>query len=99
VAQQDTFESTFCIVDYHAMTLDYDARALKERIIDLAVALLACGIDPARCTLFVQSDVPEHTELAWILNNGALVSRLELQAQYKEKSAQNAENLNAGILI
>jgi tryptophanyl-tRNA synthetase len=81
------------------MTVEYDPPKLQERIFDLAVALLASGIDPDRCTLFVQSDVPEHTELAWILNTVALVSRLELQTQYKDKAAQNAENLNAGILI
>jgi tryptophanyl-tRNA synthetase len=98
VAQQEAYESTFCIVDYHAMTVEYDAPGLKDRIFDLAVALLACGIDPAKCTLFVQSDVPEHTELAWILTTVAPVSRLELQTQYKDKSAQNAENVNAGIL-
>jgi tryptophanyl-tRNA synthetase len=98
VAQQDVYDSTFCIVDYHAMTVDYDPAGLKDRIFDLAVALLACGIDPARCTLFVQSDVPEHTELAWILNTVAPVSRLELQTQYKDKASQHAENINAGIL-
>jgi tryptophanyl-tRNA synthetase len=98
VAQQAAYESTFCIVDYHAMTVDYDHATLQERILDLAVALLASGLDPARCTLFVQSDVPEHTELAWILITLAPVSRLELQTQYKDKAAQNAENLNAGIL-
>src|SRR6185436_1928947 len=96
VAQQDAYDSTFCIVDYHAMTLEYDPKGLKDRIFDLAVALIACGIDPARCTLFVQSDVPEHTELAWILTTLASISRLELQTQYKDKIAQNAENVNAG---
>jgi tryptophanyl-tRNA synthetase len=98
VAQQDAYECTFCVVDYHAMTVEYDAAGMKDRIFDLAVALLACGIDPSRSTLFVQSDVPEHTELAWILVTLAPVSRLELQTQYKEKTAQNADNLNAGIL-
>jgi tryptophanyl-tRNA synthetase len=98
VAQQEAFESTFCLVDYHAMTVEYDAAQLQERILDVAVALLACGIDPERCTLFVQSDVPEHTELAWILSTVAPVSRLELQTQYKDKAAQNVENLNAGLL-
>jgi tryptophanyl-tRNA synthetase len=98
VAQQEAYESTFCIVDYHAMTVDYEPGALRDRIFDLAVALLACGLDPGRCTLFVQSDVPEHAELAWILSTVAPVSRLELQTQYKDKSAQNAENLNAGLL-
>jgi tryptophanyl-tRNA synthetase len=99
VAQQDSFDCTFCIVDYHAMTVEYDAATLEQRIFDLAVALLACGIDPARSTLFVQSDVPEHTELAWMLVTLAPVSRLELQTQYKDKIAQNAQNVNAGILI
>lgn len=99
VAEQEVFDCAFCIVDYHAMTQEYDASKMRERVFDLAVALLACGLDPEKSTLFVQSAVPEHTELAWILLTLAPLSRLELQTQYKDKIAQHAENVNAGILI
>ncbi len=98
VELQDVYDCTFCIVDWHAMTVDYDPAQMRARILDCAVALIASGVDPNRCTLFVQSDVPEHTELAWYLMTCAPVSRLELQTQYKDKSAQHAENLNAGLL-
>ncbi len=98
VALQDAYDCTFCIVDWHAMTVDYDANELRSKVRDCAIALLASGVDPSRCTLFVQSEVPEHTELAWYLMTCAPVSRLELQAQYKDKSAQHADNLNAGLL-
>ena len=98
VRLQETYDCTFCIVDYHAITVDYDVAAMPARIFDLAVALLACGVDPARCTLFVQSDVPEHLELMWFLASVAPVSRLELQTQYKDKSTQHAENVNCGLL-
>ncbi|HYC76369.1 MAG TPA: tryptophan--tRNA ligase, partial [Planctomycetota bacterium] len=95
---QDEYECTFCIVDYHAITVEYDPKEMQTRIFDLAVALLACGVDPEKCTLFVQSDVPEHLELAWYLASLAPVSRLELQTQYKDKSQQHAENINCGLL-
>ena len=98
VRLQDEYECTFCIVDYHAITVDYAPEELRARVFDLAVALLACGVDPERCTLFLQSDVPEHTELAWFLASFAPVSRLELQTQFKDKSAQHAENINCGLL-
>lgn len=98
VRLQDDYDCTFCVVDYHAITVDYAPAELPARVFDLAVALLACGVDPDRCTLFVQSDVPEHVELAWFLASVAPVSRLELQTQYKDKSAQHAENINCGLL-
>lgn len=98
VRLQEAYECTFCIVDYHAITVEYDPREMPTRIFDLAVALLACGLDPARCTLFVQSAAPEHVELAWFLASVAPVSRLELQTQYKDKASQHAENINCGLL-
>jgi tryptophanyl-tRNA synthetase len=98
VRLQEGFDCTFCIVDYHAITVEYEPREMKTKIFDLAVALLACGLDPAKCTLFVQSAAPEHTELAWLLASLAPVSRLELQTQYKDKAAQHAENINCGLL-
>ncbi len=92
--QQECF---FCIVDYHAITQDYDARALPQRTFDMAVSLLAAGIDPDRAVLFVQSHVQEHTELAWVLTSVTPVGELERMTQFKEK-AQRQESVLAGIL-
>jgi tryptophanyl-tRNA synthetase len=97
VALQGQAESLFCIVDYHAITIPYEPAALRARRREMAVGLLASGIDPVRCRLFVQSDVPEHTELAWIFNTVTPLGELERQVQFKEKS-QRQESVNAGIL-
>jgi tryptophanyl-tRNA synthetase len=97
VALQHQFESIFCIVDYHAIIATYEPEQLRQRRRDMAVSLLAAGIDPARCALFVQSDVPEHTELAWLLNTITPLGELERQTQYKDKSAKQ-ESVMAGLL-
>ena len=68
VTLQRQYESFFCIVDYHAITVPYEPADLRQRTRDMAISLIAAGIDPSACTLFVQSMVPEHTELAWIFN-------------------------------
>jgi tryptophanyl-tRNA synthetase len=97
VALQRQYESFFCIVDYHAITVAYEPEDLRRRTRDMAVSLLAAGIDPEACTLFVQSMVPEHTELAWIFNTLTPLGELERQTQFKEKSAKQ-ESIPAGIL-
>jgi tryptophanyl-tRNA synthetase len=97
VALQHQFESIFCIVDYHAIITPYDPGLFKRRRLDMAVSLLAAGLDPERCVLFVQSDVPEHTELAWILNTVTPIGELERQTQFKDKSARQ-ESVMAGLL-
>jgi len=97
VGVQHRYESLFCIVDYHAITIPYDPRELPERTRELAVSLLAAGIDPAVATLFVQSAVPEHTELAWIFNTITPLGELERQTQFKDK-AQRQESVAAGLL-
>ena len=94
---QHEFESIFCIVDYHAITVQYDPAQLRERRRQMAISLLAAGIDPARATLFVQSQVPEHTELTWIFNTITPLGELERQTQFKEKS-QRQESVAAGLL-
>src|SRR3990172_4157950 len=68
VALQHEYESYFCVVNYHAITGAYVPADLQSRTRDMAIGLLASGIDPKKCTLFIQSQVPEHTELAWIFN-------------------------------
>ena len=81
-------ESIFCVVDYHAITVEYDPRELSERVMDVAATLLACGIDPERATLFVQSAVPEHTELSWLLTCITPLGMLERMTQFKDKAAR-----------
>jgi tryptophanyl-tRNA synthetase len=85
VAEQKE-ELLFCIVDAHAITVEYDAKDLKKRILDLAMDLVACGLDPEKCTLFVQSDVREHTELAWYLATTTPMGDLGRMTQFKDKS-------------
>ncbi len=97
VQLQHRFESIFCIVDYHAITIAYEPEVLRTRRREMAVSLLAAGIDPAKATLFVQSAVPEHTELAWIFNTITPLGELERQTQFKDK-AQRQESVNAGLL-
>jgi len=97
VALQGQFESIFCIVDYHAITVAYEPAALRQRRREMAVSLLASGIDPSRATLFVQSTVPEHTELQWIFNTVTPLGELERQTQFKDKSGRQ-ESVMAGLL-
>src|SRR5215204_98556 len=97
VALQHTAESIFCIVDYHAIIAAYEPAQLRARRREMALGLLAAGIDPAVSTLFVQSDVPEHTELAWIFNTVTPLGELERQTQFKDKS-QRMESVSAGLL-
>jgi tryptophanyl-tRNA synthetase len=94
---QGTAETFICIVDYHAITVPYAPAELRRRTNDMAISLLASGIDPARATLFVQSSVPEHTELAWIFNTVTPLGELERQTQFKEKGARQ-ESVSAGLL-
>lgn len=97
VELQEEADCIFCIVDYHAITVAYDPASLAERTFDMAVSFLAAGLDPDRCTIFVQSDVPEHTELAWLLNTVTPVGELERMTQYKDKS-EGVESVPAGLL-
>jgi tryptophanyl-tRNA synthetase len=97
VQLQERHESIFCIVDYHAITVAYEPAILRRRRREMAVSLLAAGIDPAKATLFIQSQVPEHTELAWIFNTVTPLGELERQTQFKEKS-QRQESIAVGLL-
>jgi tryptophanyl-tRNA synthetase len=97
VALQVQHECIFCIVDYHAITQDFDPARLEARTFEMAVSLLAAGIDPERCILFVQSHVPEHTELAWVLTTVTPLGELERMTQFKDK-AQRQESVLAGLL-
>ena len=98
VELQSKYDCIYCIVDYHAITGTYAPADLRRRTRQMAVSLFAAGLDPKKSTLFVQSMVPEHTELAWIFNSVTPLGELERQTQYKDK-AQRQESVNAGILI
>src|SRR5947207_2504997 len=86
VALQEQYDSIICVVDLHAITLPYDTTALPARTLDMAIGLLASGIDPERVILFVQSEVAEHAELNWLLTTVAPLGELERMTQFKDKS-------------
>src|SRR5438552_11324344 len=88
VELQHKYESFFCIVDYLAITVPYEPADLRARTADMALSLFAVGLDPSKCTVFVQSRVPEHTELAWIFNTITPLGELERQTQFKEKASR-----------
>ncbi|WP_341502224.1 tryptophan--tRNA ligase [Gallaecimonas sp. GXIMD4217] len=94
---QDEYDCLYCIVDLHAITVRQDPRSLYEASLDSLALYLACGIDPERSTVFVQSHVPEHTQLAWILNCYTQFGELSRMTQFKDKSARFADNINAGL--
>lgn len=87
----------FCVVDLHAMTVPYDAAELRAQTLDLAAWLLACGLDPDECILFVQSHVREHSECAWILNCVATMGELHRMVQFKEKAGGQRESVSVGL--
>jgi len=93
---QAEHDALHCVVDLHAMTVPYDAATFAERTERTAALLLAAGLDPTRCTLFVQSHVPAHTELTWILNCVATVGELRRMTQFKEKGG-GQESVSAGL--
>jgi tryptophanyl-tRNA synthetase len=97
VAMQDEYDMFICIVDLHAITQPFEPGELPRQIFDMALTLLAAGIDPERTTLFVQSDVPEHSELAWVFNTVTPLGELERMTQYKDKSSRQ-ESVLAGLL-
>lgn len=97
LAQQPDNESIYCIVDAHALTVEYEAKELPKRVFEVAAAYLAAGIDPERTIVFVQSDVQEHMELAWYLTTITMMGELNRMTQFKEKSEQHKENNNAGL--
>jgi tryptophanyl-tRNA synthetase len=94
---QRSYDSLICIVDLHAITGKYDKDTLAQRTRDMAIGLLAAGIDPERATLFVQSHVPQHSELQWLLNSVTPLGELERMTQFKDKS-QKFESVPAGLL-
>jgi len=94
----DQYECIYCVVDYHAITVEYEVALMQRRILETATILLACGLTPEKCIVFVQSHVPEHTELAWIFNCVTPIGELERMTQFKEKAKQHRQNINMGLL-
>jgi tryptophanyl-tRNA synthetase len=99
VALQESYATFYCVVDLHAMTLPWDPAELRRNTMIKAAELLACGVDPDRAVLFVQSHVPAHSELAWMLTCLARMGELRRMTQYKEKSSKEGESVGAGVFI
>jgi tryptophanyl-tRNA synthetase len=97
VAGQDRGEAIYCVVDLHATTVAYDPASLRESVYDTAATLLAAGLDPGRCIFFRQSDVHEHTELAWLLLSVSSFGDLNRMHAFKEKSGAQRELVSAGL--
>jgi tryptophanyl-tRNA synthetase len=94
----DRYECVYSVVDYHAITIEYEVDSMQKRILDTATILVACGLSSDKCIVFVQSHVPQHTELAWIFNCVTPVGELERMTQFKEKGRQHRYNVNMGLL-
>lgn len=94
---QHRYKCLFCVVDLHAVTVPQDPKILRANILNTAAAYLAVGIDPKRCSLFVQSEVPEHAELGWLLSTIVKISELERMTQFKDKSTKRGENVGVGL--
>lgn len=99
VPMQDTHESIFCVVDLHAITVWQDPKELARQTREMAAALIACGLDPKRCTLFIQSHVHAHTRLAWIFNCVARLGWLNRMTQFKDKAGKDREAAGTGLYV
>lgn len=97
VKLQEQYEAYFCVVDLHALTRRPDPEVLRNAVRELAVGVLASGVDPERATLFVQSEVPQHAELAWVMMCMTPLGDLNRMTQFKDKSSDQPDNINAGL--
>lgn len=97
VDRQDAYENIFCVVNSHAITIPQDPKVLKEKTYELCAMLLACGINPQKSTLFIQSEVQEHTSLAWILTCITPMGDLSRMTQFKDKSQKNPKQILSGL--
>ncbi len=97
VSLQDEYRTFYCVVDYHAISQDYAPKEMAKRVLDMAADILALGVDPEKATLFVQSHVPEHAELCWVLNAVTGFGDLERMTQFKDKAQHQPENINAAL--
>ncbi|MCL2562832.1 MAG: tryptophan--tRNA ligase [Oscillospiraceae bacterium] len=97
VALSEEYDCYYCIVDLHAITTRQEPADLRRRCLEQIAQYIACGLDPAKNTLFIQSHVPAHSELGWILNCYTMFGELSRMTQFKDKSARNTDNINAGL--
>lgn len=97
VKMQDEFDCLFCIVDQHAITVRQDPQALRKATLDTLAIYLACGIDPNKSTIFIQSHIPEHAQLSWVLNCYTYFGEMSRMTQFKDKSARHEDNVNVGL--
>jgi len=97
VALQEDYNCLYMLADLHALTIRIDPAVLRKNSMELFALYIACGIDPEKNLLFFQSHVPQHAELSWILNCYTMFGELNRMTQFKDKSAKNAENINAGL--
>lgn len=97
VALQDDYEAFYCIVNLHAITLPQDPKTLRQKTLDLARIYIAAGVDPERSTIFIQSDVPQHAELTWVLSCISRMGELERMTQFKDKGKGNSERAGVGL--
>ncbi|MGB0892987.1 MAG: tryptophan--tRNA ligase, partial [Parashewanella sp.] len=97
VAMQDSHDCLYCVVDLHAITVRQDPKKLREACLDTLALYLACGVDPKKSTVFIQSHVPQHTQLSWALNCYAQMGELNRMTQFKDKSQKNENNINVGL--
>jgi len=95
---QKEYDSIFCVVDMHAITVAQNPTDLRRQTMELLALYIACGLNPEESTIFIQSHVPCHAELAWVLNTNTYVGELNRMTQFKDKCAKHAENINMGLM-
>ncbi len=98
VRLQSEYDCYFAIANMHSITVRQEPAELRKRTLEVAALYLACGIDPEKCTLYVQSQVPQHAELAWVLNTVTYVGEMQRMTQFKDKSQKHADNINMGLM-
>ncbi len=98
LALQEEYACYFAMANMHAITVRHDPALLRRRTLELCALYIACGIDPEKCTLYVQSQVPQHAELCWTLNSVAYVGEMERMTQFKDKSRKHEDNINMGLM-
>jgi tryptophanyl-tRNA synthetase len=98
VRLQSEYDCIYCVVDMHSITVQQNPQVLRKNTLELLALYIACGINPDSCTLFIQSHVPAHAELAWVLNTIAYVGELSRMTQYKDKSRKHKDNINMGLM-
>lgn len=98
VRLQNEYDCYFAIANMHSITVRQEPAELRRRTLELAALYLACGIDPEKCALYVQSQVPQHAELSWVLNTITYVGEMQRMTQFKDKSQKHADNINMGLM-